>query len=150
MHSWSFQNVNIWGVGGPDPPFLWKLSMTVEINQKELYYNYYTSGTFLTFKFQVKPLPPNFRRFTMSLKISVIIIQHWTLQLWLVRVYEKANPQATAIVPRSYRHYVPEDQCNHHTTLNIAVVRVYEKANPQATAIVPRSYRQVSTFLSSI
>jgi hypothetical protein len=38
--------------------------MTVEINQKKLYYNYYTSGKFLTlnFKFQVKssntpPLP---------------------------------------------------------------------------------------------
>jgi hypothetical protein len=44
------------GGGPPDPPFLWKLSisMTVEINQKELYYNYYTSGKFLTFKFQVK------------------------------------------------------------------------------------------------
>jgi hypothetical protein len=43
--------------------FLWKLSMTVEINQKELYYNCYTSsGKFLTLKFklQVKSsdLPP--------------------------------------------------------------------------------------------
>jgi hypothetical protein len=26
----------VWG----DPPFLWKLSITVEIIQKELYYNY--------------------------------------------------------------------------------------------------------------
>jgi hypothetical protein len=55
MQSWSFKNVNIWG-GPTDSPFLWKLSisMTVEINQKEFYYNYYTSGKFLTFKFQVK------------------------------------------------------------------------------------------------
>jgi hypothetical protein len=53
MQYWSFKNVNIGG-GGADPPFLWKLSMTVEINQKELYCNYYTSGKFLTFKFQVK------------------------------------------------------------------------------------------------
>jgi hypothetical protein len=28
------------------PPFLQKFSMTVEINQKKLYYNYYTSGKF--------------------------------------------------------------------------------------------------------
>jgi hypothetical protein len=61
MQYWSFKNVNIGGGGDPDPPFLWKLSMTVEINQKELYYNYYTSGKFVTFKFQVKSsatLPP--------------------------------------------------------------------------------------------
>jgi hypothetical protein len=35
--------------------------MIEEINQKKLYYNYYTSGKFLTlkFKFQVKsPTPP--------------------------------------------------------------------------------------------
>ena len=51
--------------GGPtDPPFLQKLSMTVQINHKMLYYNYYTSGKFLTleFKFSGKilrhPSPP--------------------------------------------------------------------------------------------
>jgi hypothetical protein len=34
--------------------------MTVEINQKRLYYNYYTSNKFLTlkFKFQINPPPP--------------------------------------------------------------------------------------------
>jgi hypothetical protein len=47
----------------PDPPFFPKLSMTVQINHKKLYYNYYNSGKFLTlkFKFQVKssaPPPP--------------------------------------------------------------------------------------------
>jgi hypothetical protein len=51
--------------------------MAVEINQKKLYYNYYTSGKFLTlkFKFQIKfyhtappPPPANFRCFATSLK----------------------------------------------------------------------------------
>jgi hypothetical protein len=45
-----------------DPPFLPKLSMRVPINHKKLYYNYYTSGKFLTlkFKFHVKSsdIPP--------------------------------------------------------------------------------------------
>jgi hypothetical protein len=46
--------------GSSDTPFLRKISMTVEINEKKLYYNYYTSDKFLTlkFKFQVKPPPP--------------------------------------------------------------------------------------------
>ena len=38
--------------GHPHPPFLRKLSMTVEINQKKLYYNYYTSDNFFTLKFK--------------------------------------------------------------------------------------------------
>jgi hypothetical protein len=42
------------GGGPPDPPFLWKLSMTVEIIQEELYYNYYTSSKFLTLKFMLR------------------------------------------------------------------------------------------------
>ena len=56
MQSWSFKNLKIFS----EPPFLWTLGMTVEINQKKLYYNYYTSGKFLTlkFKFQVKPPAP--------------------------------------------------------------------------------------------
>jgi hypothetical protein len=56
MQSWSFKNVKIFWGRTPDPPFFRKLSMTVEINQKKLYYNYYTSGKFLAlkFKFQVK------------------------------------------------------------------------------------------------
>jgi hypothetical protein len=29
-----------------DPPLLPKISMTVQINHKKLYYNYYTSGKF--------------------------------------------------------------------------------------------------------
>jgi hypothetical protein len=47
---------NFLGEDYQTPPFLRKLSMTVEINQKKLYYNYYTSGKFLAlkFKFQVK------------------------------------------------------------------------------------------------
>jgi hypothetical protein len=36
----------------PPPPLLTKLSMTVQINHKKLYYNYYTSGKFLTLKFK--------------------------------------------------------------------------------------------------
>jgi hypothetical protein len=51
--------------GGPPipPPFLPKLSMTVQVNHKKLYYDYYTSGKCLTlkFKFEVKfsdPPPP--------------------------------------------------------------------------------------------
>jgi hypothetical protein len=65
MQSWSFKNVNIFWERTPDPRFLRKLSMTLEINQKKLSYNYYASGKFLTlkFKFQVKssdttPPPP--------------------------------------------------------------------------------------------
>ena len=51
---------NVVGEDPPDHPFLCKLSLTVEINQKRLYYNYYTSNKFLTlkFKFQIKSLPP--------------------------------------------------------------------------------------------
>ena len=66
--------------GGPSdpPPFFRKFSMTVAINQKKFYYNYYTSGKFLAlkFKFQVKfsdtppPSPPNFRCFATSLTES--------------------------------------------------------------------------------
>jgi hypothetical protein len=41
MQSRSFKNAKF-----SDPPFLRKLSMTVEINHKKLYYNYYTSGKF--------------------------------------------------------------------------------------------------------
>ena len=39
---------------GEDPktPFLPKLSMTVQINHKKLYYNYYSAGKFLTFNFK--------------------------------------------------------------------------------------------------
>ena len=47
---------NLGGGRPTDPSFLLKLSMTVQINHKKLYYNYYTSDKFLTlkFKFQVK------------------------------------------------------------------------------------------------
>jgi hypothetical protein len=47
---------NFSGGGPSDPPFFRKFSMTVAINQKKFYYNYYTSGKFLAlkFKFQVK------------------------------------------------------------------------------------------------
>ena len=38
--------------GPPDHPFLLKLSITMEINHKKPYYNYYTSGKFLTLKFK--------------------------------------------------------------------------------------------------
>jgi hypothetical protein len=64
MQFWSFENVNIlWGGTTTTPPFLRKLSMTVEINQKKICCNYYTTGRFLTlkFRFQVKisdKLPP--------------------------------------------------------------------------------------------
>jgi hypothetical protein len=80
MQYWNFKNVKKFS-GVPEPSnFLWKLSMIVEINQKELYYSYYTSGKFLTlkFKFQVKSsdLLPNFRYFATALKISAITIQH--------------------------------------------------------------------------
>jgi hypothetical protein len=84
--------------GTPHTLFLRKLSMTVAINQKKLYYNCYTSDKFLTlkFKFQVKspgnpPPPPYFRCFATSLKVSVHN-QHTTLNLAVVRVYEKGNP----------------------------------------------------------
>jgi hypothetical protein len=55
---------NISEGGPPHPPLLRKLTMALQINQKKLYYNYYTSDKFLTlkFKFQVKssdnPPPP--------------------------------------------------------------------------------------------
>jgi hypothetical protein len=72
--------------------------MTMAIKQKKLYYNCYSSDKFLTlkFEFQVNPLttpsPPNFRCFATSLKVSVHN-QHTTLNLAVVRVYEKGNPQ---------------------------------------------------------
>jgi hypothetical protein len=65
------------GGGPPDSPFLLqKLSMTVEINQKKLYYNHYTSGKFLIlkFKFKVKSSDtpsPNFRCLATFLTPSV-------------------------------------------------------------------------------
>jgi hypothetical protein len=45
MQSWSFKNVKMFRDRTPTPPFSSETycSMTVEINQKELYYNYYTS-----------------------------------------------------------------------------------------------------------
>ena len=65
MQSQSFKNVKkIWGEDPQTPLHLPKLSMTVQINHKKLYYNYYTSGKLLTlkFKFHVKssdtPTPP--------------------------------------------------------------------------------------------
>jgi hypothetical protein len=33
--------------GPPNPRFLLKLSMTVQVNHKKLYYNYYTLGKYL-------------------------------------------------------------------------------------------------------
>jgi hypothetical protein len=55
MQSWGFENVKLFWERGPEPPFFQKLSITVEINEKKLYYNYNTSGKFLTlkYKFQV-------------------------------------------------------------------------------------------------
>ena len=35
------------GGGPPNPRFLPKLSMTVQVNHKKLYYNYYTLGKYL-------------------------------------------------------------------------------------------------------
>ena len=53
--------------GPPNPRFLPKLSMTVQVNHKKLYYNYYTLGKYLL-KIQISgkilrqppPPPPNF------------------------------------------------------------------------------------------
>jgi hypothetical protein len=52
-----------WGGGPPNPRFLPKLSMTVQVNHKMLYYNYYTLGKYLL-KIQIlgkilrQPPPP--------------------------------------------------------------------------------------------
>jgi hypothetical protein len=35
------------GGGPPNPRFIPKLSMTVQVNHKKLYYNYYTLGKYL-------------------------------------------------------------------------------------------------------
>jgi hypothetical protein len=78
--------------GPPHPPFLRKLSMTVEINQKKLYYNYYTkvkiSGKILC----QPPVPPP------QLQMLCYVPEgqcnrHTTLNLAVVRVYKKENPQ---------------------------------------------------------
>jgi hypothetical protein len=60
MQSWGFKNVKLVWERGPEPPFFQKLSITVEINEKKLYYNYNTSGKFLTlkYKFQVTSTDP--------------------------------------------------------------------------------------------
>jgi hypothetical protein len=61
MQSCGFKNVKLfWERTHSEPPFLQTLSMTVEINEKKLYYNYNTSGKFLTlkYKFQVTSSDP--------------------------------------------------------------------------------------------
>jgi hypothetical protein len=51
------------GGGPPNPRFIPKLSMTVQVNHKKLYYNYYTLGKYLL-KIQIsgkilrQPPPP--------------------------------------------------------------------------------------------
>jgi hypothetical protein len=68
--------------------------MTVEINQKKLYYNYYTSGKFSTlkFRFQVKSSPPPQHQM-LCYVFGDQCNPHTTLNLAAVRVYEKASPQ---------------------------------------------------------
>ena len=72
--------------------------MTVKVNQKKLYYNYCTSDKFLTlkFKFEVKcsdnrPPPPQLQMLRNVPEDQCN--HHTTLNLAVVRVYEKANPQ---------------------------------------------------------
>ena len=62
------------GGGPPNPRFLPKLSMTVKVNHKKLYYNYYTQLGKYLLKIQISskilqqpPPPPNFRCFAMFL-----------------------------------------------------------------------------------
>ena len=62
------------GGGPPNPRFLPKLSMTVQVNHKKLYYNYYTLGKYLLkLKIQIsgkilrQSPPPNFRCFATFL-----------------------------------------------------------------------------------
>jgi hypothetical protein len=60
MQSWDLKNVKLfWERTHSEPPFFQTLNMTVEINEKKLYYNYNTSGSkFLTLKYKFQVTPP--------------------------------------------------------------------------------------------
>jgi hypothetical protein len=83
--------------------------MTVEINQKKLYYNYKISGKFLTlkFKFQIKspdtrlPHPLQMLRFVPEDQGN----HHTTLNIAVVRVYsikKKTHSHCAEIISASF------------------------------------------------
>ena len=69
------------GGGPPNPRFLPKLSMTVQVNHKKLYYNYYTLGKYLL-KIQISgkilrqpPPPPTSDALLRSCGLTCTIVE---------------------------------------------------------------------------
>ena len=69
------------GGGPPNPRFLLKLSMTVQVNHKKLYYNYYTLGKYLL-KIQISgkilrqpPPPPTSDALLCSCRLTCTIVE---------------------------------------------------------------------------
>ena len=77
------------GGGPPNPRFLPKLSMTVKVNHKKLYYNYYTLGKYLL-KIQIssKILRPPHPLPQLQMLCYVPVDQGWVdYKIFVVRYY---------------------------------------------------------------